>query len=349
VERNFAKAWDWFISGAWMPSGGRLFAALAIIGIAVLATWLLRAWLSRVRKHAGRGAPMVYIVEKVGGYLIILIGFLAGLSTLGLNLQSFSLFAGAAGVGLGLGLQGVVKEFASGLVLIFDPSVKVGDFIELDSQIRGEIVEIGARATRLRTNDNLHIVVPNSTIVQSRVTNWTLNDQTRRIHVPFSVAETADKAIVRDVVLKAAKALPFTQPDYNGRKTQVWMTGFAGDGLNFELIVWPSLESSRHPASMHAAYTWAIHDALVTAGIDNSTPQMDVRLHRLFGREGEEALRTLQLGNGHHHDQRAPPTPVPNDAVVAVYDDAVRDAKARAAEQNAKAAKAEAKADGNPV
>ena len=337
MEGSIGKTWDWLASGAWMPSGGRILAALAIVGGAWLAARLLRLWLDRLRKGAaGRGAKMVYIVERIGGYLIMLVGILAGLSTLGLDLQSFSLFAGATGVGLGLGLQGVVKEFSSGLVLIFDPAIQVGDFIELDKGVRGEIVEIGTRATRLRTNDNLSIVIPNSAIIQSRVTNWTLNDQTRRIHVPFSVAETANKAVVRDVVLAAAQALPFTQPDRNGRKTQVWMTGFAGDGLDFELIVWPSLESSRHPASMHAAYTWAIHDALVAAGIENSTPQMDIRLRKLFGREGDEAMRALQLGNGRHPEERPPSPPVPNDAVRAVFDEAMHDAKMRKAERTEK-------------
>ncbi len=92
----------------------------------------------------------------------MLLGVIAGLSTAGLNLSSLAVFAGALGVGVGLGLQGIVKEFVCGLALIFDPNVRVGDFVEIEGDVRGEVAEIGARATRLRTNDGLDVVVPNS-------------------------------------------------------------------------------------------------------------------------------------------------------------------------------------------
>lgn len=322
---------DWLVSGAWLHFGGRVLVAILIVTAAYLLVRLMRLGLDRVRAKAKLGSPLIYIFEQVAGYALLVIGVLAGLATLGLNLSSFTIFAGATGVGVGLGLQGVVKEFVAGLVLIFDPAIQVGDFVELESGLRGEVVEIGARATRLRTNDDVNVVIPNSKLMQSEVVNWTYNAETRRIHVAFTVSEQADKARVREVVLAAARALPFTTPDHEDRKTQVWLTGFSGDGLDFELIVWPSAESSRHPSSMHAAYTWAIHEALLAAGIDNASPQLDLRLRSFFGREGDQALRTLNL--------KGPPPPrderldrAPNDAARAVFDDAVRDSRARAAE-----------------
>ena len=111
-------------------------------------------------------------------------------------------FAGAIGVGVGIGLQGVVKEFVSGLVLIFDRQANVGDFIELEGGHRGLIVEVGPRATRLRTNDNVDVIVPNSKLIENPVINWTLKGDTRRIHVPFGVAYGSDKECVRRVVLE---------------------------------------------------------------------------------------------------------------------------------------------------
>ena len=321
---------DWLSSGAWLHFGGRALAAIAIVIAAYGLVRLLRAGLDRVRRRSKTASPLIYIFEQVAGYVLLVVGVLAGLATLGLDLSSFTIFAGATGVGVGLGLQGVVKEFVAGLVLIFDPAIQVGDFIELESGLRGEVVEIGARATRLRTNDDVNVVIPNSRLMQSQVVNWTYNEESRRIHVPFSVAEESDKALVRDVVLAAAQALPFTQPDHDHRKTQVWLTGFGGDGLDFELIVWPSPESSRHPSSMHAAYTWAIHEALLAAGVDNSSPQLDLRIRNLFGREGDHALDALQLKAA---APRRPSRPdaAPNDAADAVFDDAVRTTQARAA------------------
>ena len=321
---------DWLHSGPWEGLGRRTLIAVAILATAFLLAQLLRIGLDRARGRFVTGAPMIYIVEKVGGYAILVIGAIAGVSMLGVNLSSLTIFAGATGVGLGLGLQGVVKEFVSGLVLIFDPTIQIGDFIEVDGDIRGEVIEVGPRATRLRTNDNLNVVIPNSIMTQSRVINWTYNEQSRRIHVPFSVAEEADKALVRDVVTAAAKALPFTLPDDELRKTQVWLVGFAADGLDFELVVWPTLESSRHHRTMHAAYTWAIHEALQRAGVENSTPQMDVSVQSLFGRRGEHAFHALNLiHNAREPDEETQAASAPNDAAAAVFDDADRQRRQR--------------------
>jgi small-conductance mechanosensitive channel len=337
---------DWLHSGPWSGLGRRALIAVAIFGGAFLLAQLLRLVLDRARGRFVTGAPMIYIVEKVGGYVILVIGAIAGVSMLGVNLSSLGIFAGATGVGLGLGLQGVVKEFVSGLVLIFDPAIQIGDFIEVDGDIRGEVVEIGPRATRLRTNDNLNVVIPNSIMTQSRVINWTYNEQSRRIHVPFSVAEEADKALVRDVVMAAAKALPFTLPDDELRKTQVWMVGFAADGLDFELVVWPTLESSRHHRTMHAAYTWAIHEALQRVGVENSTPQMDVSVQSLFGRRGEHAFNALNMIHNPREPAEQPRVrAAPNDAAAAVFDDADRQRRQR--EQDAPPRTRQAR-DGEP-
>src|SRR5262245_44631222 len=191
----------WISSGAWLPALGRMAVALGIVAGAIVIAHLLQMFMERWRRRVRNNdvANVLYVVEKIGGYAVIVVGLLAGLSRLGVNLQSLSLFAGALGVGVGLGLQGIVKEFFSGLVLIFNPSMRVGDFVEMDNGVRGEIVEIGTRSTRIRTNDSVNILIPNSTIVQSRVINWTFSDKPWRMHIPFSVSGAADKAQVRDV------------------------------------------------------------------------------------------------------------------------------------------------------
>ena len=118
---------------------------------------------------------------------------------MGLNLSSFAVFAGAVGVGIGLGLQGVAKEFVSGIVLLFDRTLNVGDFIEIPTSpaVRGVVWEIDARATHIRTNDNLDVFVPNSRFIEERFANWTLKGDTRRIHVPFTVAYGVDSPVTR--------------------------------------------------------------------------------------------------------------------------------------------------------
>ncbi len=282
------------IGGTPITVGGVL-TALLMIAAAILVARLIRSALERVRDRAGLSVSSVYIVEKLVGYAVVLAGIFAALTTLGLNLTSFAVFAGAIGVGVGLGLQGVVREFVSGLVIIFDRQANVGDFIELETGARGLIMEVGPRATRLRDNDGVDIILPNSKLIENQVTNWTLKRQTRRIHVPFSAAYGCDKSVVREAVLKAARAVPFTLPDTEARRTQVWLTGFGDSAMNFELVVWPTLEAVKRPAAMQAAYLWAIDDALRDAGVEIPFPQLDVRLRSLFGHEGDAAMAALGM------------------------------------------------------
>lgn len=275
--------------------GGMITGAVVFL-LAMLLARIVSHSLRRVRERASpRTAGALYLLEKLAGYGLVIVGVVMGLSAAGLNLSSLALFAGAIGIGIGLGLQGVVKEFVSGLFLIFDRMVSVGDYIELGDGVRGAIVEIGPRASRIRTNDNVNIIVPNSRLIEDRVTNWTLKGDTRRIHVPFSVAYGANRAEVRDAVLTAARASPFTLPETETRKSQVWLVGFGESGLDFELVVWPTLAAVKRPASMHAAYTWLIADALDEAGIEIPFPQTDLRLRSIFGREGDEAFQALGL------------------------------------------------------
>lgn len=284
---------------------GGLAASLILTALFLLAATLIGAAIARLRRNAGQGgASALYVVEKVLTYALVLFGLVVGLSTLGLDLSSIAVFAGGLGIGLGLGLQGVVKEFVSGIVLIFDRQVAIGDYVELETGTRGVVQEIGPRATRIRNNDNVYVLIPNSKLIEGPVINWTLKGETRRIHVPFKVALGADKEKVRASVLEAAHQVPFTLPDLDQRRTQVWLVGYGDSCLNFELVVWPTLEAVKRPKAMNAAYTWAIDDALRAASVEIPYPQREIRVRGLFGEEGEEALQTLRLDRPH-----APPPP----------------------------------------
>jgi small-conductance mechanosensitive channel len=334
AERASDATWDWLASGQWVAPASRGLLAAAIVAASFVGARLVSQGLRRLRDRSRAGRPVIYIVEKLAGYGFVVAGMLVGLSTLGINLTSLAVFAGALGVGVGLGLQGIVREFVSGLVLIFDPHVHVGDFVELENGIRGEIAEVGPRATRLRTNDGLNVVIPNSKLIESQVINWTLKGGTRRIHVPFSVAYGVDKAQVRDVVLAAARAAPFTLPETEGRKTQVWLIGFGESALNFELVVWPTFDAVKRPSAMHAAYTWAIEDALRDAEIEIPFPQMDLRVRSVLGREGDHALETLGLSaKDAGATQRHAKGRAPNDAAEALIADVEQEARERVAQQ----------------
>lgn len=302
-----------FQVGATHLTVGGVGAAIVLTTAFLVAAWLLGNALKRLRQRTREGSGSLYLFEKLISYGLVIIGFVAGLSTLGLDLSSLAVFAGAIGIGLGLGLQGIVKEFVSGLTLISDRAVHIGDYVELPDGTRGVVQEIGPRATRIRNNDNVYLLVPNSMLIENTVINWTLRGETRRIHVPFHVAIGADKEKVRACVLEAARDVPFTLPDTDQHRTQVWLVGYGDHYLKFELIVWPALEAVKRPKAMNAAYTWAIDDALRKAGVEIPYPQRDIRIRSFFGEEGDEALDTLNM-RAKPHLPPVPQAPSVNDA-----------------------------------
>jgi small-conductance mechanosensitive channel len=302
----------------WPHLAERAVLGLVVVAIAFVAARVASSLFDRARSRAKTAASSLYIFQKLVAYGLIILGILLGLSVSGINITSLAVFAGAIGVGVGLGLQGVVKEFVSGLVIIFDPHLDVGDFVQIDDALRGEIMEIGARATRLRTNDGLNIVIPNSALIENQVINWTFKGSTRRIHVPFGVAYGVDKARVRECVIRAAQSVSFTLPDTDQRRTQVWLTGFGDNSLNFELVVWPTPESVRRPASLMAAYNWAIEDALRAEGIEIPFPQRDLHVRSLFGLTDEDALKSLGLKTGQTKKPEAM-RPSTNDAAADLH------------------------------
>ncbi len=300
------------IGGTVVTVGG-LAAAIVLTTMFMVGAWLIGNALKRVRLRIREGTGALYLFEKLLTYGLVIFGAFAGLSTLGLDLSSIAVFAGGLGIGLGLGLQGVVKEFVSGLVLIFDRAIHIGDYVEMPDGTRGIVQEIGPRATRIRNNDNVYLLVPNSKLIDNTVINWTLKGETRRIHVPFQVAIGADKEKVRTSVLEAARDVPFTLPDTDAHRTQVWLVGYGDSALKFELIVWPTLEAVKRPKAMNAAYTWAIDDALRKACIEIPYPQRDIRLRTFFGEEGRDALSALNLERS-EHDDAVPALTTVNDA-----------------------------------
>jgi small-conductance mechanosensitive channel len=302
--------------------------ALLILIAGYVIAGFLRAALRRIRLQVGgRGNSTLYLAERILYYVIVVTGILVALSTIGIQLGQLALFAGALGVGVGLGMQDIARDFIGGIILVLDKSIDVGDFVETSTGLTGEIQEIGARCTRIRTNDNVDILVPNSAMMQGHVTNWTRGYETRRVHVPFSVMFGADKEKVRKAALEAASSVAFTLPDEGARRAQCWLVGFGDNGLKFELVVWPSLDAVKRPASMYAGYYWALDDAMRKHGIEMPYPQMDVRMRSLFGQEGGKALEAMGLSR-----PAAPPI-APVRRHGATHNDAAADLMARAAEE----------------
>ena len=298
---------------------GSLVSAATILLIATLLIWLIRQLTLRAQRRLGEGrTSTLYIAAQVARYVVIFGAIAATISTLGVDLSALSLFAGALGVGIGLGLQDVVKNFVCGIILLFDGSIEVGDYVELDDGTAGAVTAIGPRATTLRTTDHVDVLVPNANLLGSKLTNWTRGRDARRVRVPFTVAYGSDKELVKQAALEAAHSVPFTLPDDDDHKTQVWLTGFGDSALEFSLVVWPSLDAVKRPGSMIAAYCWALDDALRKHGIEIPFPQLDLRFRSYFGHEGQAGQNAVKGGgseNSRSETAASPKTSI-NDAAV---------------------------------
>ena len=187
-----------------------------------------------------------------------------------------------------------MSNFVAGLIILFEKSLKVGDFVELESGVTGEVKEINMRSTLVTTNDNVDIVVPNSEFVNGRVTNWTMREAYRRVRVPFGVAYGTDKDLVKKAALEAASLVSFTLTAHGPREPQVWFVEFGDSSLNFELVVWLQPDAVKRPAAVHAKYLWAIDDKLREYKIEVPFPQRDLHLRSMFGMREAEGLEMLR-------------------------------------------------------
>lgn len=219
------------------------------------------------------------LVANLGYYLIITLTFLMALNMLGLDLTSLTIVAGALSIGVGFGLQNIVSNFISGIILIFEKSIRVGDYIEISGDFRGRVTDIRMRSVSIRTNDGVEVIVPNQTFIQNNVINWTLSDDTIRLHIPFSVAYGTEVDRVREAVLGAVEesSLDFVRKDPE-KSPVVWMTAMNSSSVDFSLIVWIYGKSTIAPSTARSNFLILIYEALNRNGITIPFPQLDVHI-----------------------------------------------------------------------
>lgn len=271
-----------------VAAAGLLRVVLIIVVASVISSGFRRLLLriAERKNMNGGNVAALYTVGRLAHYVILFIGIVIALSSIGLDFSNLALVAGALSVGIGFGLQSVVNNFVSGLILLFEGTLKVGDFIEIESGVAGIVREINVRSTLINTNDNVDIIVPNSVLVGNKVTNWTLREANRRIHVPFGVAYGTDKELVKKAVLEAASRVKYTHSFRRGEAAQCWLINFGDNSLNFELVVWINNEAVVRPGTVHAAYMWEIETSLKQYDIQIPFPQRDLHLRSVFGRTG---------------------------------------------------------------
>ncbi|MCK5455395.1 MAG: mechanosensitive ion channel family protein, partial [Calditrichia bacterium] len=218
-----------------------------------------------------RGVPAS--ISLLTNYVILVFGFLIALTAAGLEWSKFALLAGALGVGIGFGLQQVVNDFISGLILIFERPIKVGDTVEV-GVLKGTVKRIGIRSSTIRTFEGAEVIVPNGTLIQSEVTNWTLSDRLRRIEVKVGVSYGSDPNQVLKILQKVAKDNPVV---LENPAPMILFQGFGESSLDFSFRIWTS--DFDNWLTFSSEITLEVHNALKAADIEIPFPQRDLHLH----------------------------------------------------------------------
>jgi len=279
-----------------LPVGSRSYSLLGLLtlvavllAMVIVASALTNLMRSRVLRATGISLAAQEAIAVLSKYTLLLLGTVVVLQLWGIDLSSIALIASGLGIGVGLGLQGLVKDFVSGLVLVFERPVQVGDFVDF-GEVKGTVARIGSRSTEIRTLDSVSIIVPNSRFLESEVINWSHGNPVSRIRLPVGVAYSADPHAVRSALLEACQS---NQEILTTPAPQVFFLGFGDNAFNFQLLVWIA-QPSRQLVIKSDLY-FAIEACLRQHGIEIPFPQRDLHIRSGLPLElSQEALLLLR-------------------------------------------------------
>ncbi len=222
------------------------------------------------RMELGRG--VAFAISAVVKYGIITLGFLLAVGAMGMGMDKITILLGALGVGLGFGLQNVVNNFVSGLILIFERPIQIGDSVEVGS-VKGTVRRMGIRSSTIRSFDGADITIPNGTLLSDALTNWTMSDRTRRIEVSVGVAYGSNPDEVIEIL---RKALDGQEGLLEKPEPQVLFTGFGESSLDFSLRAW--VADNDDFVKIRSRVALAVNRLLEERGIEIPFPQRDLHL-----------------------------------------------------------------------
>ncbi len=254
-----------------------LFQVFLLIALLIAVFWLSsrtkRFLFNRFLAQSGLDRSLQYAIAQIVSNVVLIVGIFIVLDNAGIHLGALAVFAGAVGVGVGFGLQNIASNFISGLVILAERPITIGDRVEV-AGIIGQVQHIRARSTVIVTNDNITMIVPNSKFIDSPVTNWTYGDPRVRFRIPIGVAYGSDIEKVRTALIEAGKENPHTLKD---PEPSVFLEKFGQNSIEFELVVWSS-EMSYRPRRYRSDLNFAIEKKLREAGIEIPNPQRDLHI-----------------------------------------------------------------------
>ncbi len=242
----------------------------AVLGVSVV---IRRIVLPRALEKFQIEKGIRYAILALIRYFFLCVAVYLGLVSAGFNLTSLTVLLGALGVGIGFGLQNIFQNFVSGLIILFERPIKVGDFVDL-GDLSGMIQRISIRSTTIRTNDNVSVIVPNSEFVSSRVVNWSHGSPEVRLRVPIGVAYGSNVELVKKTLLEVAAE---EEDVLKHPAPVVFFRSFGDSSLNFELGVWRKTEAIR-PVRLVSDLNYAIDRKFREVGVEIPFPQRDIHI-----------------------------------------------------------------------
>lgn len=258
--------------------------------------FLRRSFLTHVLQRTRLHASLQYGISRILGYLFIAVGLYAGLQFAGFNLSSLAFVAGAIGVGLGFGLQHTVNNFVSGLIILIERPITLGDRVEVGG-VAGLVRQINLRSTLVVTNDNISIIVPNSEFITHPITNWSHGDPKVRLRLPLGVAYGSDVEKLRRVLLAVAAAHPMVLRD---PAPDLFFLGFGESSLDFELAIWTA-EMAARPRRFRSELYYEIEKTLREHHIEIPFPQRDLHVRSgslVVPSSSTQSGRKISVSNG---------------------------------------------------
>lgn len=266
-----------------------IIKAVLILLAIIYATRLLQAYLDyRVYPSIGVDQGLGYALNVFFKYVSLAIGVLISLKIVGIDLRFFLVFAGAIGIGVGLGLQNMAANVISGFTIVFGGKIRKGDWIEVSNTL-GVVTDIYLRATKIRTRDNIEYLIPNSNLISDIVVNYSLSSSFIRIEVPVGVSYDADPRQVEKIILEAALEEPEV---INFQKPAVRLVEYGDNSVNFVLLIWIDVKKSPRRRVRSALY-FSIFDKFRKAGIEIPFPQRDIHIRSTVNSDPGEKTRHL--------------------------------------------------------
>lgn len=248
-----------------------------LVALLVTVFWISsrtkRFLFTRILVNSGLDRSLQYAISQIASNAVLVIGIFVVLENTGIHLGALTVFAGAVGVGVGFGLQNIASNFISGLVILAERPITIGDRVEV-AGVAGQVTHIRARSTVIMTNDNIAMIVPNTKFIDSPVTNWTYGDPRVRFRIPVGVAYGSDVRKVEQALIAAGRAHPKALKD---PAPSVFLDKFGDSSIDFELVVW-SAEMSGRPRRFKSDLNFLIEEKLREAGIEIPNPQRDLHI-----------------------------------------------------------------------